>query len=166
MRVRRPLFFGVILTAVVALAAGCTPSPVKSATFGDARLGLQGASVRLPLRLQCQQGWNIAFGDFHVAQNNDGRLAQGFGFFENEFPGVPCTGSTQTVNITVQNSSPWVFRRGEAAADGIVTVFNENQGQLVDKTIDPQEIDILSGDSLSLTAPAAQPTRDPRYPDS
>ena len=164
MRVRRPLFFGVILAVVVLLAAGCTPNPVSRASFGDARLGLQGASVRLPLRVQCQQGWNLAFGDVRVAQNNDGRLAQGFGFFENDFPGVPCTGSTQTISITVLNSSPWVFRRGEAAADGVVTVFNEQQGQLVDKTIDPQEIDIVSGDSLSLTAPADQPTRDPRYP--
>ena len=165
MRIRRPLVLLGVVGVAVLLVAGCAPSPIQSVSFGDARLGLQGGSVRLPVRVTCQRGWNLAFGDVHVAQNNDGRLAQGFGFFENDFPGVPCTGDRQTISVLVTNSSPWVFKRGEAAADGTIAVFNEQTFELIDRSVDPQEIDILSSDSLLAPAPTTttQPTRDPRY---
>jgi hypothetical protein len=136
---------------------------VQDASFGDATLGLQGASITVPLTVTCQQGWNVAFGNAHVAQANRGRLAQGFGSFENTFPGVPCTGQPQAFSILIPNSSPWAFARGEAEADGIVNVFNEAAGELVFKTIDPQEIEIRSGSSQLAPAPAAPSSPDPRF---
>ena len=143
MRVRAALLV-CILSVVVLLASGCAPNPVQRVTFGDATLGLEGASVRLTVTVTCQRGWNLAFGFVHVAQNNDGRLAQGFGSFSNEFPGVPCTGSAQTMSILVRNSSPWAFRRDDAAADAEIDVFNQTTGSLVTKVVDPVEILIRS----------------------
>jgi hypothetical protein len=162
MRLRQPLAVGVLASAV-ALVGGCTPSPIQQASISDGQLGLQGAYVQVSISLTCQHGWNVAFGDAHVAQADEGRLAQGFGSFENDFPGLPCTGSRQTFSVTVFNGSPWVFRRGDAAADGDVAVFNESTGELAQKTIAPRTIQIRAADSQLAPAVRTQPTRDPRY---
>ena len=45
------------------------------------------------------------------------RLAQGFGSFENEFPGVPCTGARKRSTSPVFNTSPGRSRRATAAAE-------------------------------------------------
>jgi hypothetical protein len=164
MRLRRPLVSLGVLAAAVLLVAGCTPSPVQRASFGDGRLGPQGAYVRVPLTVTCRTGWNVAFGDAHVVQANDGRLAQGFGSFENAFPGVPCTGQRQTFSINVFNTSPWVFKPGDAAADGFITVFNEATFELVDTAIDPVEIEIRNSESELAPVQRTTPTRDPRFP--
>lgn len=166
MRVRRPLILSA-LAAVLLFAPGCTFSPAQI-SFGDARLGLQGASAEVSLTVTCHVEWNIAFGGVDLAQANGPRLAQGSGSFANEFPGVPCTGSAETVTLTVFNFSPWVFRRGTAAVSGEVTVYNPITGALVTKSAGPEEIRIRRSQPQPQPEPAkvGRVLRDPRFSDS
>lgn len=162
MRIRRPLAVSAV-AAVLFFLPGCTLGPVKGLSVGDARLGLQGATLVVPVNVTCQRGWNIAFGDLSVAQSTDLKLAQGFGFFENDFPGVPCTGSVQTVTVNVFDNSPWAFRRGTAAATADVSVYNPTTGELITKVNEPQAIDIRNTDPQPNPVRAARPARDARY---
>ena len=144
--------------AIIFFVSGCTPAPIRQITFRDATLGLQGAGATLPLDVTCQPGWNLAFGSVNLAQADPPRLAQGFGTFENVFPGVPCTGSAQTLTVTVFNTSPWVFKRGTAAASGSVTVFDPETGELITESAEPQEIQIRQANSLLDSTQAVRPT--------
>lgn len=161
MRFRKSLVAGAIAAPMV-LLTGCT-GPVQQISFGTGSLGLEGASITLPLRVQCQTGWNIAFGDVIIAQANGQRLAQGFGSFVNDFPGVPCTGARQTVQVVVFNFSPWIFNEGGAAASGDVTVYNPDSTELVTKVADPREIAVIKTDPQPDPKKGATPVPDPRY---
>jgi hypothetical protein len=160
MRIRNLLVVSAgALTALV--LTGCTP--VQDPSFGNARLGLQGASVTIPLTVRCQAGWNIAYGDAYVVQADGDKLAQGAGSFSNAYPGVPCTTGPQTMTIAVFDSSPWVFGTGSAAARGDLTVYNPATGELVTSNIDPQAMKIVRTDPQPNPSMSAQATVDVRY---
>lgn len=163
MRIRGALVVSALAT-VMLLIPGCTFGPISRLSLGDASLGLQGASATVPLSLTCNTGWNIAFASVNLAQANGSRLAQGSGVFENAFPGVPCTGKRQTVIVTVFNTSPWVFRQGEAAVSGEADVFNPVTNELFAKSLGPEENQIVKNVPQPDPTKAAQPTRDPRFP--
>ncbi len=163
MRVRRPLILGA-LAVVMLLVAGCAVGPIRRISIGDGRLGLQGASVTLPVIVECDEDWNLAFASVNVVQANGPRLAQGSGGFFNEFPGVPCTGRPQTLTVTVDNTSPWVFRRGTAAVSAEITVYQPGPGDLTSRSVEPQEIRIRRMESPSeATEVGPQPAPDPRF---
>ena len=106
----------VVPIALGALALMSSPASAKHRTtsvstqlsIGQVQLGPLGASVSVPLTFTCDPTLNVAFGDASVTQVSGHKLAQGSGFFENDFPGVPCTGASETV--TVQVDSVWIVR--------------------------------------------------------
>lgn len=152
----------VAIGAVMLLVTGCG-APVQKITFGDGSLGLQGASITVPLVIKCRPGWNIAYGDANIAQASGDKLAQGFGTFENVYPGVPCTGNPQLVSVVVFDSSPWVFRVGTAAASGDVSVYNPDTTEIQTSVANPREIAVFRADPQPNPQKAAQPARDPRF---
>ena len=166
MRVRRKVGAAALGGMVVVLLAGCAPAPVTDITYGNPRLGLEGASVQLLVTFKCQPGLNVAFGDALVSQSHDGKLAQGFGSFSKSFPGVPCTGGTQGGRITVFNDSPWSFREGSAAVAGDVVLFNPDTGDLPTVSVDPQAIKIVDEAPRPAPTSAGPPALDSRYKSS
>ena len=151
MRFVRCAIFALVVIGVV-LTPTISSAQIDHISFGDARLGLEGASVTLPVRVTCEPGFNIAFGSASVAQSSGRKLAQGAGGFFNEFPGVPCTGAQQKVKVTVPSFSSFAFKPGTAAATAEVFVFNPVTGQLVSKSVGPRAIQIVRRDQ---GAPAA-----------
>ena len=165
MRFRRRVVVAVVGAAAL-LLSGCTPALVRDVTFGDARLGLEGATVEVLMTFKCEPGYNVAFGTASLAQSNGSRLAQGFGLFEKAFPGAPCTGRIQGARVTVFNGSPWVFEAGTAVASGDVTLFNEDTGELLFNAAGPRAIHIADVAPRPAPQSAGRPTPDPRYGDS
>jgi hypothetical protein len=135
------------IVAAIATAALAVPSSalaqIDSLSVSDARLGPEGSTVVVTLTVQCQAGWNIAFGDMNVAQATGHKLAQGAGSFFNDFPGVPCTGAPQSQDVTVSTFTSFAFKQGKATATGTLTVFNPLTFSLVTDTTGPQPIRIL-----------------------
>jgi hypothetical protein len=163
MKVRTP---GVLIAAAAAAAmllAGCTPPLAENFQYPQATVGLQGGSIDLVMTFTCQRGWNIAFGDAHVAQSDDGRLAQGVGSFVKEFPGVPCTGRVQGAHFTVFDSSDWAFSTGTAAVDADLFLFNENTTELPEIIVPAREIRVVKASANTRPAQKTRPTPDPRY---
>jgi len=134
------------VVAAIATAALAVPSSalaqIDSLSVSDARLGPEGATVAVTLTVQCQPGWNIAFGDASVVQATGHKLAQGSGSFFNDFPGVPCTGAPQSRDVTVSSFTSFAFKQGKATATGNLTVFNPSTFTLATESTGPQEIRI------------------------
>jgi hypothetical protein len=134
------------IVAAIATAALSVPSTalaqIESLSISDARLGPEGASVTVTMTYQCEVGWNAAFGDVEIAQSTGFRLVQGFGYFENEFPGVPCTGSPETQEIVVHSDGPFAFKQGRATASFSFAVYNPTTDELVSENGGPVTIRI------------------------
>jgi hypothetical protein len=79
------------------------------------QLGQLGASVSVTLEFTCDPSQNVAYADVSVTEESGHRLAQGFGSYFNNFPGVPCTGAPETVSVQVQDSGGFAFKRGNKA---------------------------------------------------
>jgi len=156
MRVLRPAGL-IALAAIFLFIPACSLGPIQQVSIGTARLGPEGATVDTSIKVKCQTGYNVAFGDVFIAQSSGSRLARGFGGFTNDFPGIPCTGRAQTFAVTVFNDSPWVFRRGSASADAFLTVYNPVTGELISEGTGPEEITIRRALAQSSTAPKAEP---------
>ena len=152
----------VCAVGVVGLLAGCS-NPVNTVTYGDAQLGLQGASVTLPLTVKCQSGWNLAFGSLRVTQATAERLAQGFGDFTQDFPGVPCGDKGATVNVVAFDNSPWTFHAGTAAVEADVTIYNPNTDELISRTFAPESFRIVEVTPAPAPVRTAAVSPDPRY---
>jgi hypothetical protein len=137
--------FRAAIVAAVAVGAFVVPAgaaaQITSTSIGPAQLGPEGASVSLLVTVQCEAGWNLAFGSVTVAQSTGHKLAQGNGFFSENFPGVPCA-SPVTVPLTVTDTSSFAFKQGKAAATATLTVFNPTTFSLVTQTVS-QEIRIV-----------------------
>jgi hypothetical protein len=118
--------------ALVVPASGI--AQIRSISIGNATLGPQGASVSLPLTVQCDPGWNLAFTNASVAQSTGHKLAQGSGFFFENFPGVPCS-TPVTVTLTVGDTSSFAFKQGKAASTATVTVFNPSTFSFATQTV-------------------------------
>jgi hypothetical protein len=60
-----------------------------------------------------------------VTQVSGHKLAQGSGSFTNAFPGVPCTGASETVTVQVPASGGFAFKSGrKAIASADLTLFD------------------------------------------
>jgi hypothetical protein len=128
---------GVVLFAAVAPASATTPPSLSVATTGITNNGL---SVNVTLNIVCDPSLNVAFGDAGVSQVSGHKVAQGTGSFVNNFPGVPCTGSTQTVALSVPTGTSFAFKQGSASVSADVTLFDPVSGNLTGFSSAPQDV--------------------------
>ena len=133
-----------VIAVAVACAALVVPSSalaqIDSVSAGDATLGPDGASLTLPIIVQCDPGFTFigVLGD--VFQRKGNRLIRGSGSVF-PFPAVACTGQPQTFTMEVSNFSPFRFQNGR----GTVTVtvgLTSPTGGLVIQTFGPFDIRI------------------------
>jgi len=127
--------FRLALVVLIALSAlALMPSSASAQTqlsIGQPKLGPLGASVSVPLTFTCARSFNVAFGDVFVTQVSGHKLAQGSGFFFNDFPGVPCTGVSETITVQVSAVGGFAFKKGnKALASADLTLFNPVTGNL------------------------------------
>jgi hypothetical protein len=112
----------VVMACAIAAGALVVPSvataQISSITIGQASLGPQGASLSVPVTVQCDFGWTLEFVSVSVAQKSGRFLAQGSGFAS---WGAPCVGPG-TIVIPVTNSSFVAYKKGSAAATANVEV--------------------------------------------
>ena len=137
----------VVPIALAALALLSSPASASSVpthlSIGQAQLGPLGASVSVSLRFRCDPTLNVAFGDASVTQVSGHKLAQGSGSFENNFPGVPCTGASETVTLQVNASGAFAFKPStKAIASADLTVFDPVSGNLSTTSVTGQPVTI------------------------
>jgi hypothetical protein len=133
----------IALAAVALLSAPASASISTQLSIGQVRLGPLGASVSVPLTFTCDPTLNVAFGDVSVTQVSGHKLAQGFGSFVNDFPGVPCTGAPEMVTLQVTGSGSFAFKSGnKAMASADLSLFDPVSGNLSTTSITGQAITI------------------------
>jgi hypothetical protein len=143
---------GVVATSSVVGALGALAlmsSPASAQTIstqlaiGQVQLGPLGASVSVPLVFTCDPSLNVAFGDASVTQVSGHKLAQGTGFFENTFPGLPCTGASETVTVQVPATGSFAFKSGNKATASVdLNLFDPVSGTISTTSITGQAITI------------------------
>ena len=147
-------WLGIVLGAVIALGvstlisspafASTAPVPTQL-SIGQPKLGPLGASVVVSLTFTCDPALNVAFGDVSVAQVSGHKLAQGSGTFTNAFPGVPCTGVSETMTVKVSASGGFAFKKGKRAIGSAdLTVFDPASGNLSMTSITGQALAIAA----------------------
>ena len=124
MRLLRAGFGSIAIVIGLLFAAAPASARIDQISLGTPQLGPRGITVVVPLTVTCDTDFNIAFGDVNIVQASGHKLAQGTGSFVNDFPGVPCTGSPQSVSVTVPSTSSFTLKQGNAFASADVTVFN------------------------------------------
>jgi hypothetical protein len=140
------------LWAVAALGAlALMPSPAFAAaasvstqlSIGQVELGPLGASVSLPIVFTCDPTLNVAFGDASVTEVSGHKLEQGSGSFTNNFPGVPCTGASETITVPVNAFGALAFKHGTKATASVdLTLFDPVAGNLSTTSLTGQAITI------------------------
>jgi hypothetical protein len=126
MRLTR-VFVGLVVTVASVSFVGVSASSAQttnSLSIGRPTIAFNGLAVNTTLNVVCDPSLNIAFGSATIAEVSGHKVAQGTGSFFNDFPGVPCTGSTQTVALTVVTSTSFAFKQGRALASADVTLFD------------------------------------------
>jgi hypothetical protein len=145
---RFALVVPVTLAAVALLSSPAsakhrTSSVSTQLSIGQVQLGPLGASVSVPLTFTCDPTLNVAFGDASVTQVSGHKLAQGAGSFLNNFPGVPCTGASETVTVKVSASGSFAFKQGKKAiASADLNLFDPVSGNLSTTSVTGQAITI------------------------
>jgi len=105
------------------------------------QLGPEGATVTVPLIVNCDPGAFVSGVAVMVVQSTGSRPTQGSGPTTVPDPTV-CTGSDQTLSVTVGIQLPiFPFKQGKASASGVVSVFSPDPGNLT-VNLGPQEIRI------------------------
>jgi hypothetical protein len=131
-------FFRALVLSAIILGASVFPSSafaqITSISIGNAQLTANGASVSVPVTVQCEAGWNLAFGNLGITQVSGHRLTSGFGSFSENFPGVPCS-TPVAVLLTVNASGSFAFKQGTASATANVEVFNPSTFAFFSQTI-------------------------------
>ena len=107
-----------------ALPAGAAVSqqspPVAAIQIASpAHLGARGAAVTVPVTVVCGPNGTIS-GGVQLSQRAGSEIASGSGFVQN----IACTGSFQTVNVTVHASSGKAFKKGKAFASADFFICN------------------------------------------
>ncbi len=124
-----------MMSAVAVVAALVVPTSafaqISSISIGQAQLGPQGASLSVPVTVQCDSGWTLNFVSVSVAQRSGRFLAQGSGFTS---WGAPCVGPG-TIVVPVTNSSFVAFRQGSASVTANVAVVNQTTFNFFTKTV-------------------------------
>jgi len=115
-------YLRIVLVCAIAAGALVVPSPaaaqISSISIGQAQLGAQGASLSVPVTVQCDAGWTLEFVSVSVVQKSGRFLAQASGF---AFWGAPCVGPG-TIVVHVTNSSFLAYKTGSAVATANVEV--------------------------------------------
>ncbi len=139
-----PITLGALaLMSSPASAKHRTTSVTSQLSIGQAQLGPLGASVSVPLTFTCDPTLNVAFGDASVTQVSGHKLAQGSGSFVNAFPGVPCTGTSETVTLQVNVFGAFAFKQGKKAIGSAdLTLFDPVAGTLSATSVTGQAITI------------------------
>jgi hypothetical protein len=131
------------LALVSSPASASTPLIPTQLSIGQVQLGPLGASVSVALTFTCDPSLNVAFGDASVTQVSGHKLAQGTGSFVNNFPGVPCTGASETVTVNVNAFGGFAFKQGnKALGSADLTVFDPVSGTLSTTSISGQPVTI------------------------
>jgi hypothetical protein len=130
--------------AIMSSPASAAISPISTQlSIGQVQLGPLGASVAVPLVFTCDPSLNVAFGDASVAEVSGHKLAQGSGNFVNNFPGVPCTGASETVTVQVPASAGFAFKQGKKAIATVdLTLFDPVSTNLSTTSVTGQAITI------------------------
>ena len=137
-----------LVVPIALFALALMPSPVSAQistqlSIGQPQLGPLGVSVSVPLTFTCDPTLNVAFGDVSVSQVSGHKLAQGSGFFSNDFPGVPCTGASDTVTVQVSSIGGFAFKHGKhAIASADLTLFDPVSGNLTTTSVTGQAVTI------------------------
>jgi hypothetical protein len=136
----------VVSIALGSLALMASPASAQVATqlsIGQPRLGPLGASVSVPLTFTCDPTLNVAFIDASVTEVSGHKLTQGSGSIFNDFPGVPCTGVSQTVTVPVNAFGSFAFKKGnKAIGSADLTLFDPVSGNLFTTSITGQRVSI------------------------
>jgi hypothetical protein len=131
------------MVAVVLTAAFIAPSAASAqlatARTGTAQLGPEGATVIVPVIVNCVPNFLMHVSSLNVVQSTGSRLTQGFG---GEPTDIACTGTDQTVSVTVGTFSAAPYKPGKASASGSVFLFDPSTGFFVSVNFGPQEIRI------------------------
>ena len=78
-----------------------------------------------------------------MTQVSGHKLAQGAGSFVNNFPGVPCTGASETVNVQVTAFGSFAFKHGKKALGSAdLNLYDPVSGTLSTTSITAQAITI------------------------
>jgi hypothetical protein len=133
-----------VLAPLSSPASAATASVSTQLSIGQVRLGPLGASVSVLVVFRCDPSLNVAFADANVSQESGHRLAQGFGSFYNRFPGVPCTGASQSVTVPVTDYEGFAFKQGTRVMAGAdLNLFDPVSGNLSTTTITAQSVRIF-----------------------
>jgi hypothetical protein len=128
---RRALVVPIALSALALMSSSASAQISTQLSIGQPKLGPLGASVSVPLTFRCDPTLNVAFGDASVTEVSGHKLTQGFGTFFNNYPGVPCTGVSETVTVQVDAFGAYAFKGShKAIASADLTVFNPVSGIL------------------------------------
>jgi hypothetical protein len=112
-------------------------------SIGQVQLGPLGAFVSVAVTFTCDPSLNVAFGDASVTQVKGHKLARGSGNFVNNFPGVPCTGASETVTVNADASGEFAFKQGKKALGSAdLTLYDPVAGTLSTTSISGQTITI------------------------
>jgi hypothetical protein len=135
-RVSAALVIAFLVTCVVGVSG--VSAQTNSVSFdGGPTLAFKGLAVNVTLDVTCDPSLNIAFLSASVGQVSGHKVAQGTGDVINNFPGVPCTGSAQTVSVGVPTNSSFAFKQGAATESADVTLFDPVSGNFTDVTAGP-----------------------------
>jgi hypothetical protein len=144
MRLTR-VFVGIVVTVTSVLFVGVSASSAQttnSLAFGQSTIAFNGLVVNTTLNIVCDPSLNIAFVNATIAEVSGHKVAQGTASFVNDFPGVPCTGSTQILSLTVVTSSSFAFKQGTAIGTADVTLFDPVGFTFTDVTAGPTGVRI------------------------
>jgi hypothetical protein len=131
MRYFRLAFLGATV-ALALLVPATAVAQITSVSLTGGHLAAQGTSVSVQLTVQCDPGWNFAFADVSMTQVSGHKIAQGAGSIFEPFPGVPCG---TPANLTINDTSSFAFKQGDATANVTATVFNPSTFTLVQQTV-------------------------------
>ncbi len=124
------------MVAAIAVGAIVVPASavaqITSISIGQAQLGPQGASLSVPVTVQCDFGWNLGSVNVNVVQKSAHFLAQGNGFAD--WFGAPCVGPGTRI-VTVTDYGVIAFKPGKAAATANVFVSNPTTSGFFNKTV-------------------------------
>jgi hypothetical protein len=132
------------LVAAVLTVAFIVPSAASAqvntvGTGTTAQLGPEGATVIVPVIVNCLPNFVIGSANLGVVQSSGKSLTQGFGGVSTS---IACTGTDQTVSVTVTTFSAAPYKQGRASASGSVFVIDPSTGFFVNVDFGPQEIRI------------------------
>jgi hypothetical protein len=128
-------YLRIVIVSAIAVGALVVPSgaaaQITSISIGRAQLGPQGASLSVPVTVQCDSGWTLDSVFVSVVQRSGRFLAQGSGFASWQ---APCVGPG-TIIVPVTNFSFVAFKKGNAAATASVGVVNQTTFNFFTKTV-------------------------------